>query len=313
MWSLGALGERSDWGSESSSGAEVTTLFCSYKHQNAFDGPETWILGGQLHLRPPSSFFLLLLRPHGGAPISGMGFGGVGLQIHSQQISGMGFRAPIELQSHSQPNSLELRHLREFLPQALLSFLLAGRALTYICRQKKTKDILMENHGSARMNHMRNAWSHEAELNKNIMSIYAPTQTEAHGNTISRISLKPGMPFWQSRAAAVPGINRTPFFCKLARKSHTHCSIWQQLCCVWNMFGAILSCISKDTPLSQQGLRVIYLRRGVGSGCESSSGAVCKSRIPANYKKIIIRMKTRSAYKVGKVRISRKKNIPAPF
>ena len=121
------------------------------------------------------------------------------------------------------------------------------------------------------------------------------------------------MPFWQSRAAAVPGINRTPFFCKLARKSHTHCSIWQQLCCVWNMFGAILSCISKDTPLSQQGLRVIYLRRGVGSGCESSSGAICKSRIPAKYKKIIIRMKTRSAYKVGKVRISRKKNIPALF
>ena len=41
--------------------------------------------------------------------------------------------------------------------------------------------------------------------------------------------------------------------------------------------------------------------RGLGSGCESSSSAVCKSRIPTNYKKIIIGMKTRSAHKVGKV------------
>ena len=183
-WVLGCIGREVRLGSESSSGAEVTTLFCSYNCQNAFDGQETFIWIVTIQVLPP---IMLFSGASLGSPAS-LGTGCCWILAQILESSGMGFQAAIEPQSKSQPNSLELCHLREFVRQSFLSFLLAGRALTYICRQKKTKDILMENHGSARMNHMRNAWSHEAELNKNIMSIYAPTQTEAHGNTISRIS-----------------------------------------------------------------------------------------------------------------------------
>ena len=179
---MGALGVR--LGSENSSGAEVTSLFCSYKCQNAFDGQETCIWIVTIQVLPPIMLF-------SGASL---GFGCCCWIL------------AIELQSHSQPNSLELCHLREYVRQSFLSFLLAGRALTCPCilRQKKSEDIFMANHGSARfwitcamLDHMKLNWTR-------IMSIYAPTQTEAHGNPISRISWKPGMPFWHSKAAAVP-------------------------------------------------------------------------------------------------------------
>ena len=177
---LGCIGREVRLGSESSSGAEVTTPFCSYKCQNAFDGPETFIWIVTIQVLPPIMLF-------SGASL---GTGCCWILAQIPESSGKGAQVAIELQSHSQPNSFELCHLREFVRQSFLSFLLAGRALTYICRQKKTEDILMENHGSARfwitcamLDHMKLNWTR-------IMSIYAPTQTEAHGNTKSIGSLR---------------------------------------------------------------------------------------------------------------------------
>ena len=184
-WVLGCIGREVRLGSESSSGAEVTTLFCSYNCQNAFDGQETFIWIVTIQVLPP---IMLFSGASLGSPAS-LGTGCCWILAQILESSGMGFQAAIEPQSNSQPNSLELCHLREFVRQSFLSFLLAGRALTYICRQEKTEELLlMENHGSARfwitcamLDHMKQNWTR-------IMSIYAPTQTEAHGNTISRIS-----------------------------------------------------------------------------------------------------------------------------